>query len=148
MLTATIEATVRASERNGYLDVTEYLERAIKESGVTHGCAVAYCAHTTCGLIINEWESGTMEDFTRRLQHLVPDETYYAHDDFSIRTQNMHPAERRNGRAHVAQMLLGSTSQTVPVAAGEPLLGAWQRLILIELDEPKDRSLLFCVFGH
>lgn len=148
MMSETIVVTVRAAARDSYLDVTEHLERAVKDSGVTTGCAVAYCAHTTCGLVVNEWESGALADLSARLKRLVPEDDYYAHDDFSIRTQNMHPGERRNGRAHVAQMLLGATSHAIPVAAGEPLLGVWQRLILVELDEPKDRSLLFYVFGH
>jgi thiamine phosphate synthase YjbQ (UPF0047 family) len=44
-------------------------------------------------------------------------------------------------------MILGGTSHAVPVSAGEPLLGTWQRLIFVELDEPTERSLLFHVFG-
>ena len=148
MTSATMEVVVRAAERDLCLDVTEHLENAIKDSGVTTGCAVAYCTHTTCGIIINEWERGVLGDLAARLGRLVPEDEYYAHDDFSIRTQNMHPGERRNGRAHVAQMLLGATSHAVPVAAGWPLLGMWQRLIFVELDEPRDRSLLFHVFGH
>ena len=44
-------------------------------------------------------------------------------------------------------MLLGATSHAIPVAAGEPMLGQWQRLMLIELDEPKERQVVFHVFG-
>ena len=36
----------------------------------------------------------------------------------------------------------------IPVLAGEPALGQWQRLILLELDEPKERQVLFHVFGE
>ena len=31
---------------------------------------------------------------------------------------------------------------------GEPAFGRWQRLILFEMDEPKDRQVLFHVFGE
>ena len=72
---------------------------------------------------------------------------YYAHDDFSIRTQNLHPDERKNGHAHVKAMLLSATSHAIPVVAGEPAFGTWQRLIFVELDEPKDRTVSFHVFG-
>jgi thiamine phosphate synthase YjbQ (UPF0047 family) len=44
-------------------------------------------------------------------------------------------------------MVVGGTSHAIPVGAGEPLLGRWQRLLLLELDEPKDRDVLFHVFG-
>ncbi|HET9672291.1 MAG TPA: secondary thiamine-phosphate synthase enzyme YjbQ, partial [Actinomycetota bacterium] len=114
----------------------------------TDGVAVAYCAHTTCALLINEWEDGALEDFRRHLTELVPHEgTYYRHDDFEIRTQNMHEDERKNGHAHVKAMLLSATSHAIPVVGGEPGLGTWQRLILFEMDEPKDRVVTFQVVG-
>jgi secondary thiamine-phosphate synthase enzyme len=139
---------VRAEARNQFLDLTDDLRRAIKDSGVTEGCAVVFCAHTTCALLINEWEDGALEDFRRHINELVPHEgVYFAHDDFDIRTQNMHEDERRNGHAHVKAMLLSATSHSIPVSAGEPALGQWQRLLLMELDDPKDRKVVFHLFG-
>jgi secondary thiamine-phosphate synthase enzyme len=144
--TTTIEVT--ASERYGYLDLTEDLQRAIKDAGVTEGAAIAFCEHTTAALIINEWEDGALADFRRHLTELVPHHgVYYAHDDFEVRTQNMHEDERKNGHAHVKAMLLSATSHAIPVVSGEPTLGRWQRLIFLELDEPKERRITFQVFG-
>jgi secondary thiamine-phosphate synthase enzyme len=139
---------VAAPERYGYLDLTEDLQRAVKDSGVTEGAVVAFCAHTTCALLINEWESGVLEDFRRHLTALVPHEgVYYAHDDFDIRTQNMHEDERKNGHSHVKAMMLSATSHAIPVADGAPAFGTWQRLIFLELDEPKPRTITFHIFG-
>ena len=146
-VTTTIE--VAAPERYAFVDLTEELERAIKDSGVTDGVAVAFTAHTTCALLINEWEEGAMEDFRNRMRHLVPEDAYYAHDDLDRRTQNLEEShERRNGHSHVKSMLLSATSHAIPVSAGEPAFGRWQRLILFEMDEPKDRQILFHVFGE
>jgi secondary thiamine-phosphate synthase enzyme len=146
-VTTTIE--VAASARYTYLDLTEDLERAIKDSGVTEGAAIAFCAHTTCALLINEWEVGALEDLRNRMIHLVPDDVYYAHDDLARRTQNLDEShERRNGPAHVKAMMLSGSSHAIPVSAGEPMLGRWQRLILFEMDEPKDRQVVFHVFGE
>ncbi len=148
MKASTVTVSVAAPERYAYIDITEELQRAVKDSGVTEGAAIAFCAHTTCALLINEWEDGALADFRRHLTELVPhDGVYYRHDDFDVRTQNMHDDERRNGHAHVKSMLLSATSHAVPVVAGEPALGTWQRLIFFELDEPKDRQLTFHVFG-
>ena len=145
--TTTLELT--PERRFSYSDVTDELRRAIKDSGVTEGMAVAFCPHTTCALIINEWEDGAMEDFRSRLESLVPDAVYYAHDDLERRTQNLQePHERLNGHAHVKQMLLSATSHAIPVSAGEPLLGRWQRLLLVELDDPHTRRVIFHVFGE
>ena len=44
-MTTTVEVT--ATERYGYLDLTDDLRRAIKDAGVTDGAAIAFCAHTT-----------------------------------------------------------------------------------------------------
>jgi len=89
-----------------------------------------------------------MADFRARLEAIVPVDIYYAHDDLERRTQNLQEShERRNGQAHVKQMLLGATSHSIPVADGEPMLGRWQRLMLVELDEPKEREIVFQVFG-
>ncbi|HYX79751.1 MAG TPA: secondary thiamine-phosphate synthase enzyme YjbQ [Actinomycetota bacterium] len=150
MKSATTTIEISALERYAYVDLTEELQRAIKDSGVTEGAAVAFCAHTTCALLINEWEDGALEDFRARLRALVPDDGhYYAHDDLDRRTQNLHEShERANGHSHVKAMLLSATSHTIPVTAGEPALGRWQRLILFEMDEPKERQILFHVFGE
>lgn len=148
MKSATITIRVLASQRLDFVDMTDDLRRAVKDAGITTGCAVAFCAHTTAALLINEWENGVHEDLRARLEALVPADAYYAHDDMDRRTQNIEDEhERPNGRAHVAQMLIGGTSHAIPVADGEPLLGRWQRLLLVELDDPKDRDVLFHVFG-
>ena len=145
--TTTIEVT--AAERYAYLDLTEDLQRAVKDSGVTDGAALAFCSHTTCALLINEWEDGALADFRARIESTVPEELYYAHDDHDLRTQNLQEShERQNGHAHVKAMLLSATSHAIPVIDGEPAFGRWQRLILFELDEPKDRSVVFHVFGE
>ena len=144
--TTTIQVAVK--ERYAFLDLTDDLKRAIKDSGVTSGAVIAFCAHTTCALLINEWEDGAQADFRRHLADLVPDDgRYYQHDDFEIRTQNLNPDERQNGHAHVKAMLLSATSHAIPVIDGEPAFGTWQRLIFFEMDEPKDRTITFHVFG-
>lgn len=149
MKSATVTIQVRPERRYGFIDVTDDLRRAIKDSAVTDGCAVAFCAHTTCALLINEWEDGALMDLGERLQTLVPGDAYYAHDDLERRTQNLQEShERMNGQAHVTQMVLGAASHAIPVIAGEPVFGQWQRLLLLELDEPKERSIVFHVFGE
>lgn len=148
MRSSTLSVEVTAPERYAFLDLTEELQRAVKDSGVSDGAVIAFCEHTTAALLINEWEDGALADFRRHLTELVPDDgVYYQHDDFDVRSQNMQADERKNGHSHVKAMLLSATSHAIPVAAGEPALGRWQRLILLELDEPKARRVTFHVFG-
>jgi secondary thiamine-phosphate synthase enzyme len=144
----TISIEVIPPSRYAYLDLTDELARAVKDSGVTDGAIIAFCPHTTCALLINEWEEGALEDFRERVTRLVPEDGYFAHDDLARRTQNLDdPHERRNGHSHVTAMLLSSSSHAIPLSGGEPMLGRWQRLLLLELDEPKERQVVFHVFG-
>jgi secondary thiamine-phosphate synthase enzyme len=145
---ATTAVEVTAPGRHTYLDLTDELELAIKDSGVTEGAVVAFCPHTTCALLINEWEDGALRDFRERVLRLIPQDAYYAHDDLDRRTQNLAEShERQNGHSHVTSMLLSATSHAIPVSSGEPMLGRWQRLILFEMDEPKERRVVFHAFG-
>ena len=144
----TVEVTADAAPSVPVADITDELRRAVRDAGVTEGCVIAFCAHTTCTLVINEMEEGALEDLWRRLRVLVPADDYYAHDDLERRRQNLEDGhERANGGAHVAQMILGGSSHVVPVSGGEPVLGRWQRLLLLELDEPRPRTITFQVLG-
>jgi secondary thiamine-phosphate synthase enzyme len=148
MRSTTSETSVTPDRRLALVDLTDDLRRAIKDAGITEGCAVAFCAHTTCTLLINEWEDGALEDLRARIDSLIP-QGYYLHDDPDRRTQNLQEGhERANGCSHVAQMVLGGSSHAIPVTGGEPVLGRWQRLLLLELDEPRERRILFHVFGE
>jgi secondary thiamine-phosphate synthase enzyme len=139
---------VTATRRLDIVDVTEKLQEAVDEAGITEGCVIAFCAHTTATLILNEFEDGALEDLRRRLDELVPAETYYAHDDLERRRHNLEDGhERPNGRSHIAQVMLGGSSHAVPVVEARPALGRWQRLLLVELDEPKKRRVVLTTFG-
>ena len=47
MKSRTETVIVRPGGRHDYVDLTEELQRAVKDAGVTEGCAVVFCAHTT-----------------------------------------------------------------------------------------------------
>lgn len=136
-----MDLMARANRRLGFVDLTDHLETSLTRAGIWDGACVAFSRHTTCALLINEWEDGALEDLRDRIRWLFPPDDYYAHDDHSRRTQNLMPAERRNGQAHVAAMLMGGASLAIPVRRGRLMLGRWQRVILLELDHPKDRSV-------
>ena len=74
MNSITTTVKVSAPERYAFIDLTDDLQRAIKDAGITDGAVIAFCAHTTCALLINEWEDGAMADFRRHLTELVPHE--------------------------------------------------------------------------
>jgi secondary thiamine-phosphate synthase enzyme len=147
MKVQTTELSVLAEHNRQFIDLTDELLAAVKNAGILDGSALAFCAHTTCSLLINEWEDGALEDLRRRLEVLIPRDGYYAHDDQGRRTQNRIKDERANGSSHVSQMVIGGSSQVIPIRSGDVLLGRWQRLIFLELDEPKARTIIFQILG-
>jgi secondary thiamine-phosphate synthase enzyme len=130
-------------------DITDDVNEIVRASDVTDGICCVYSPHTTCCIRVNELEAGFFEDFARLLRRLIPDDTYYAHDDWDRRTENICPEDMEigNGHAHCMSMLLGSAGESIPVADGELALGQWQRVLFIELDRERDRRWLVKVVG-
>ena len=130
-------------------DITDDVSQAVRESGVTNGIACVYSPHTTCCVRVNEFETGFLEDVSRLLRRLVPSETYYAHDDWDRRTENIcaEDMDSGNGHSHCMAMLLGPAGESIPVRDGELALGTWQRVLFLELDRERDRRWIVQVVG-
>ena len=133
------------------VDVTDDCRALLDESGVVDGSLAVFTPHTTCAVKINERETCFLEDLRLFMERLVPQEAYYRHDDFEIRDPSTLASTREdepiNGHAHIKQMLLGASSETIPVVDGELGLGQWQRIMFIELDQSRPRSVQLQVHG-
>lgn len=129
------------------VDITPDVEKAILESGIVDGHAIIYSLHTTCSVVVNEKETGLLADLNATLQRLVPVLDTYLHDDFNIRTENMHEGETKNAHAHLRQILGGRTSEYIPISEASLMLGRWQRVMFIEFDQPREREILIQVCG-
>ena len=137
---------VETRDAPDFVDVTDEVLKLVRESGVSNGNVLVYSTHTTCSVIINENEPLLLKDMEHFLDRTAPKDMYYGHNDFAIRTVSVRPNECPNGHAHCQHMVLG-TSETVPVIDGRPLLGEFQRIFVIELDEPKPRRIAVQVSG-
>ena len=132
---------------NEFWDLTDLARDVVARSGVRHGQVTVYSPHTTTTVVINESETGFLNDFRRLISSLVPEDVYYEHDDHSVRTENLQEDEFLNGHAHCRHMLVGQPSVTIPVVDGEVLLGQWQRVLFGELDQARDRRVFFHAQG-
>ena len=144
------ESHFRTSGGLSVRDITDEVNEAVRESGITHGIACVYSPHTTCCVRVNEFEQGFLEDFATLLKRLVPSDEYYAHDDWAKRTENIcaEDVEFGNGHSHCMSMLLGSAGESVPVVDGRLQLGTWQRVLFLELDRERDRRWVVQVVGN
>ncbi len=87
------------------------------------GLCNVFVPHATAGVAIIETGAGSDEDLVDALERLLPRDDRYRH---------AHGAPG-HGADHVLPALV-SPSVTVPVGAGEPLLGIWQSIVLVDLN--------------
>jgi len=137
---------IRTGQAREFLDVTERIATVVTRSGISEGWVNLFSKHTTAAVVINENEPLLLKDMAAMLERLCAEDAAYGHNDFSVRTVNMHEGECANGHAHCQHLLL-ATSQTVPLAEGRMDLGEWQRIFFLELDHARDRRLVVQVVG-
>jgi secondary thiamine-phosphate synthase enzyme len=140
----------RTTDCGQFVDVTDDVRDMVARSDIQNGMALVYSPHTTCAILVNERETGFIEDFGSLIESLVPLSGIYRHDDLDARTENLDddPHDVPNGHAHCRQALLGSASQAIPIVQGELQLGRWQRVFFLELDRARDRRVLIQVMGE
>jgi secondary thiamine-phosphate synthase enzyme len=132
----------RSEARDEFYDLTDFVREVVTKAGTGHGQVTVYTPHTTTSIVINESETGFLNDFRAAIEALVPTDRYYEHDDHELRTENLQEDEFLNGHAHVRQLLTGSTTVTIPVVDGQVVLGRWQRVLFVELDQARERRVM------
>ncbi len=130
-----------------FIDITEKIKSAIKETGITEGVINIQSLHTTLAIIVNEAEPLLIADMKVLLEKLAPQTHQYQHDDFEIRTVNMCDGECANGHAHNKALHL-PTSTMINVLKNDLQLGKWQRIFAIELDRSRPRQVALQIIGN
>src|SRR5262245_60848914 len=130
-----------------FIDLTREISDLVAASGIANGIINIQTRHTTTAVIVNEHEPLLLEDLKETLERLAPQQHYYRHNDFAIRTANMTPDERPNGHSHCRSLLL-SSSATLNIINGELQLGRWQSVFFIELDHARQRTVAVTVMGQ
>ncbi|BBX70585.1 secondary thiamine-phosphate synthase enzyme YjbQ [Mycolicibacterium psychrotolerans] len=92
------------------------------------GLCNVFVPHATAGLAIIETGAGSDSDLIDTLERLLPRDDRYRHAHGS-------PG---HGADHVLPGLV-APSVTVPVGSGEPLLGTWQSIVLVDLNRDNTR---------
>ena len=94
------------------------------------GLLLVSVEHTTAALFLGESGSEMFEDYERVAAGLVAESGPFRHETWN-------PG---NAQAHVLSSFLG-TQLLLPISGGRLDLGTWQRVIFLELDGPRRRSI-------
>ena len=114
-----------------FVDITDAVAREVEASGVREGVVLLRSRHTTAALTCTEGDPSVHEDCLELLRERLPLDRRYRHIDEGA----------ENAVAHLAEMMVFGDSTWVPVRGGKLDLGTWQRLFLVELFEPRRRTV-------
>lgn len=120
--------TISTRQKDEIVDVTEIVENHLQKTQAEHGICTLFVSHTTCALTTADLDPGTDLDFLNALRHLLPPLQY------------RHPHDPSHTPDHILSSIIGP-SLALPYSNGKLLLGTWQRIILVELDGPRQRTM-------
>jgi len=129
-----------ATHGRGTHEITAACAAVLRRTGLRHGMLTAFCRHTSCSLVLMEnADPSVRRDLEAWLDRLVPEEG----QGFT------HTLEGADDMPSHIKVALTRSSESVPFANGELLLGTWQGIFLWEHRRaPHDRTVVVTVMGE
>ena len=106
----------------GTYEITDEVEKIVRQSKIGTGTATVFVRHTSCSLVLMENAApAARRDLEKFFERLVPETADYEHDDEGPDDSTSH-----------IRMALTRTSEVVPIVDGGLQLGTWQGIFLFE----------------
>jgi thiamine phosphate synthase YjbQ (UPF0047 family) len=153
MRSHTVYMTFRTEQRRELVRITDEVQEAVDDAGVSEGLALVSAMHITAGVWVNDDEPGIHEDALEWLdklappswkepdrevaRELLPDDGDYRH----------HRGGEDNGDAHFKNLLVHH-QVVLPVTDGRLDLGPWQQVFYCEFDGGRSKRLVIKVIGE
>lgn len=124
----------------GTHEITDEIARELSRSGLQRGVATIFCQHTSASLVIMEnADPSARRDLEAWLNRLVPENDKHF----------THTLEGADDMPSHIKMALTRTSEQVPFADGQLLLGTWQGVFLWEHRRaPHSRRVIVTFVGE
>jgi len=120
------------------VDITEKVNSKLRESSIKEGIVTIFVPGATGAITTLEYEPGLVQDLPDALERLFPKGIGYEHE------YRWHDG---NGHSHVRAAFLGP-SLTVPFRDKRLMLGTWQQVVFIELDNKRrSRRIILQIMG-
>lgn len=124
--------TIQTKKRQECIDITEKVESIVQSAKISEGLCHVYVPHATAAIIINENADPNIQiDLLNTLNKLIPTKEKYLHDQID-----------NNAQSHLIASILGP-SEMIPISNGKLQLGAWQAIMLVELDGPRPSRKIY-----
>lgn len=120
---------VETAEKKQVIDITDEISAKLDGSKVKEGVCLVFALHTTCSVMLGEYETGLDTDFINMFKELQPKGPFH------------HAHEPDHAPSHLFSSLIGE-QVLVPIKNGGLLLGTWQKVMLVEFDGPRHREIV------
>ena len=121
---------VTSKEKREVVDITTDVQDLIRDLGLKDGLCHLFVIHTTAALTAAEADYSLNQDMLDAFEAMIPKLEY------------RHEHDTGHAPDHILSALIGH-SITVPVEGGLLQLGNYQRIVLVELNGPRNRDVLF-----
>jgi secondary thiamine-phosphate synthase enzyme len=153
MKSHTVYKTFNTERRRELVRITEEVQAAVDEAGVSEGMALVSAMHITAGVWVNDDEPGLHADTLEWLDKLAPpswqpranevaDALFPDPGDY-----RHHRGGEDNGDAHFKNLLVHH-QVILPVTDGRLDLGPWQQVFYTEFDGRRSKRLVIKVIGE
>ncbi len=125
--------------RRGFVNITNLVDEALRESGIREGLLLCNAMHITSSVFINDDEAGLHSDFEKWLEELAP------HEPLSRYSHNLTGED--NGDAHLKRTIMGR-EVVVAVTGGTLDFGPWEQIFYGEFDGKRRKRVLVKIIGE
>ena len=133
------ELRLKTPEREILLDITNEVNKIIKNSNIQEGLCRVFIPHTTAGITINEnADPSVKRDIANFLGKLIPK---------GGRLGYSYKHGEGNSDAHIKCTLTG-ISVDIIIHEKRMMLGTWQGIMLAEYDGPRNRKVYVQLQGQ
>lgn len=124
-------------KRQDFLNITQEIEKVIKNSKIKEGLVLINPMHITAAVYVNDAESGLIQDFQEWLEKLAPYGLDYKH----------HQTGEDNADAHIKRTLMGH-QVTMAITDNALDLGTWEQIYYAEFDGQRKKRVLVKIIGE
>jgi len=131
--------TFNTKTRRAFINITNDVEQALKDSGIQEGFALVNPMHITASVFINDHEHGLHEDYEAFLENIAPEKP---HDQYKHNTGTFED----NADAHIKRQVMGR-EVVVAITEGSLDLGTWEQIFYGEFDGKRSKRVLIKLIG-
>ncbi|SRR6266404_9615692 len=123
--------TISTTKKKEIVDITDEIDSLLIGKTNASMCFL-FIKHTTAALTTADLDPGTDLDMLDTFDAIIPKLRY------------RHPHNPAHVPDHIMSSIIGA-SVAIPVSNGRLDLGTWQRVVLVELDGPKEREVVITI---